>query len=65
MKKGDKNSHMPYGMCMGISVGTALGVVFDNIPVWMCVGLSIGLCFGIIMDRLQNKNAESEDQDSD
>ena len=65
-KKDSENNHqyMPIGMCMGISIGTALGVAFDNISVWMCLGLSFGLCVGIVIDQLQNKNSETEDQDS-
>ena len=49
----DKNSDnqimgMPFFMCIGISVGTAIGAALDNIPVWMCIGLSIGVGLGSV-----------------
>jgi len=59
-----KEQYMSIGMCMGLSIGVALGSVFDNIPVWMCLGLSVGLSVGLLIDRMREKKSGDEDQDS-
>ena len=60
-KKDDKNNtqYMPIGMCMGISIGTAIGAAMDNIPVCMAVGLSVGMCIGSFIDA-KNQKAEND-----
>ena len=60
-KKDDKNNtqYMPIGMCMGISIGTAIGAAMDNIPVCMAVGLSLGMCIGSFIDA-KNQKAEND-----
>ncbi len=65
--KNDKNStplHMPIFMCIGISLGMAVGVAMKNIPVCMCVGLGFGLCVGSVLDMKNRKNTEDITQDS-
>ena len=46
----DNTKYMSIGMCMGISIGTAIGAAMDNIPVYMAVGLSLGMCIGSFID---------------
>ena len=60
-KKDDKNNtqYMPIGMCMGISIGTAIGAAMDNIPICMAVGLSLGMCIGSFIDA-KNQKAEND-----
>ena len=60
-KKDDKNNtqYMPIGMCLGISIGTAIGAAMDNIPVYMAVGLSLGMCIGSFIDA-KNQKAEND-----
>ena len=60
-KKDDKNNtqYMPIGMCLGISIGTAIGAAMDNIPVCMAVGLSLGMCIGSFIDA-KNQKAEND-----
>lgn len=64
-KKADKNSEnqtccMPICMCLGISLGTAIGVATDNLPMCMSLGVSFGLCIGSVIDarnRRENKDS--------
>lgn len=65
-KKDDKNNtqYMPIGMCMGISIGTAIGAAMDNIPVCMAVGLSLGMCIGSFIDA-KNQKAEKDKSQTD
>ena len=65
-KKDDKNNtqYMPIGMCMGISIGTAIGAAMDNIPVYMAVGLSLGMCIGSFIDA-KNQKAEKDKSQTD
>ena len=52
----NQTHYMPIGMCLGMSVGTALGVALDNMALYMCVGLSIGMCIGVLMDDKNKKD---------
>ena len=57
--------YMPICMCLGISLGTAIGAALDNIGVWMCIGVSIGVGLGTAIDsanRAREKTPENEEQ---
>lgn len=60
----DNTKYMPIGMCMGISIGTAIGAAMDNIPVCMAVGLSLGMCIGSFIDA-KNQKAEKDKSQTD
>lgn len=65
MKKDSENQmqYMPIGMCLGLSVGMAIGAAMDNISIGMCMGLGIGMCFGSAIDAANRaKNEKPEDQ---
>ena len=58
MKK-EKNN-MTIFMCIGIAIGTAIGVATDNFATFMPVGLAVGVGIGSSIDaknRKKNKNA--------
>ena len=55
----NKTQYMPIGMCLGISIGTAIGAAVDNIPVCMAVGLSLGMCIGSFIDA-KNQKVEND-----
>ena len=61
----DNTKYMPIGMCMGISIGTALGAAMDNIPVCMAVGLSVGMCIGSLIDAKNRKTEKDKLQPED
>ena len=43
-KKSDSQTYyMPICMCLGMSLGTAIGVATDNMSMCMCLGISFGL----------------------
>ena len=58
---GNQMMLMPFFMCIGISVGTAIGAALDNIPVWMCIGLSIGVGLGTVMDGRKKAGKDSSE----
>ena len=61
---GNQIQYMPIGMCLGLSIGMAIGAAMDNISVGMCMGLGIGVCFGSALDAANRaKNQDPEDQD--
>ena len=55
--------YLPLGMCLGISIGTAIGVASNHLPVYMAVGLSIGLCIGSLLDA-KNRKATADNNDA-
>ena len=54
--------YMPIGMCLGMSVGTALGAATDNLALYMCIGLSVGMCIGVLIDA-KNRKASQKDEE--
>ena len=71
MKKDNSENqvqYLPIGMCLGLSIGMAVGAAMDNISVGMCMGLGIGLCFGSALDnanRAKNKDSDEKAQKED
>ncbi|MBR2156010.1 MAG: hypothetical protein IJ941_03650 [Clostridia bacterium] len=61
----DNTKYMPIGMCMGISIGTAIGAAMDNIPVCMAVGLSVGMCIGSLIDAKNRKTDKLQTEDEE
>lgn len=51
-------SKKQYYMCVGIAIGTALGVVTDNLAIYMPLGLAVGMCIGASLDDKNHKKAE-------
>ena len=49
---------MPIGMCMGLSIGVAIGSAMDNIGPGMCIGLGIGMCLGAALDSARRNQGE-------
>ena len=43
MKKTNKYNGMIYGMCIGVGVGTELGVVFNHTILGLAIGLGVGM----------------------
>ncbi len=69
-KSPDSQTHyLPIYMCLGLSVGTAIGASTGNLAIYMPIGLSIGLCIGALMDAQNRKSSgdtppdDSEDAD--
>ena len=63
---GNQTYYMPIFMCLGMSLGTAIGVATDNLSVYMCLGMSFGLCIGSLIDANNRKKAKDKAEgDSD
>ena len=58
---GNQTQFMPIGMCLGLSVGMAIGAAMDSISIGMCLGLGIGMCIGSAIDA--SKAAENKEDD--
>ena len=47
MEKDDKQGKSPQAagnwLTIGISLGVAFGIIFDNLAVWLCLGVGVGL----------------------
>lgn len=52
-------------MCLGMSIGSALGVAADNLSLFMCIGMSIGVGLGAVIDAKNRKAAESNEDESE
>ncbi len=67
MKNNDsqnQTTYMPIFMCLGISIGMAIGAPFDSIPIGMCIGVGAGTCIGGIIDHL-NRKKSNDDQNNE
>lgn len=70
-KKESENQtyYMPIFMCLGMSIGTAIGAATDNMSMCMCLGVSFGLCIGSIIDARNptkaNDKAEKPDEEAE
>ena len=53
-------SSIAIGMCLGMGIGTAMGVVFDNIGIGMCLGVSVGMCLGLALGSQKDKSNDKE-----
>ena len=64
MKKenNDQTYYLPIGMCLGLSVGMAIGAAMDNISIRMCLGLGIGMCIGSAIDAYKAAENKEDDQ---
>ncbi len=43
-------------MCLGMSIGTVVGIFVDNVSICMCFGISVGLCIGMGVGFLIEKD---------
>ncbi len=56
---------MPICMCLGLSIGMALGnFLFDNGTTGMCVGIGLGVAVGSIIDG-KNRKKKANESDTD
>ena len=61
----DQMQYMPIGMCLGLSIGVAIGAGMGIIPLGMCLGLSIGMCIGVAIDnanKAKQDNSKEKEQ---
>ena len=63
-KPVNKIPQMPIFMCMGCSIGMAIGAAMDNIGIGMCVGVALGVCVGSILDQM-NRNQDSGSEEKE
>lgn len=57
--------YMPLCMCLGMSIGTAIGVATDNLSIYMPISMSIGLCIGSLIDAQKRKKAKDTSKDEE
>ena len=60
----NKTQYMPIFMCLGLSVGMAIGAGVGNIGVGMCLGIGVGVCLGACIDHI-NKKSDSEPENDE
>ena len=77
MKDNDKNKkssgkqtyYMPIFMCLGTSLGIAIGIATSNMPICMCLGVSFGLCVGSLIDannlKKSKENAKEDHEETE
>jgi len=59
-KNSSEHQNLSTYMCLGIGIGTAIGVALNNMALWMSIGLSIGVCIGSILDHNNQKQIEQK-----
>ena len=64
-KSENQTYYMPICMCLGMSIGTAIGVATDNLSIYMPIGMSIGLCIGSLIDAQKRNKAKDTPNDEE
>ena len=67
-KSENQIQYLPICMCLGMSIGSAIGVATDNLSLFMCIGMSIGVGLGAVIDAKNRKtdtSAENEDTEAE
>ena len=66
-KSENQTYYMPIFMCLGMSIGTAIGAVTDKMSMCMCLGISVGMCIGSVVDarNREKDKAEKPDEEAD
>ena len=64
-KTENQIQYLPICMCLGMSIGSALGVAADNLSLFMCIGMSIGVGLGAVIDAKNRKAAESNEDENE
>ena len=52
-------------MCLGLSIGLAIGAGIGNIPIGMCFGMSIGVGIGALLDAKNRKDQSGQPHKQD
>ena len=58
-KRDKKQQEAGGSMVIGLSLGVAFGIIFDNLPVWMCLGTGIGLLAPGFFKKKDNDGGEA------
>ena len=64
-REENQSAYMLICMCLGMSIGTAIGVVTDNLYICMPIGMSIGLCIGSLIDAQKRNKAKDAPNDEE
>ena len=56
----DQDYWIVSGMCIGISIGTAVGAGTNNMALWLPIGLCIGLSLGLAFSSNKNDKNKGE-----
>ena len=62
---GSNIQYLPIFMCIGLSVGMAIGASLDRISIGMCIGMAIGVAVGALFDSNNRKSYDNTVQDDD
>ena len=55
-----KESKLSIGIALGVGLGTAVGIITDNIGLWLSLGVAIGAGVGTSM--MQNESKDNENK---
>ncbi|MBW3088143.1 hypothetical protein KIH77_05290 [Bifidobacterium sp. 82T24] len=55
------HTRLPFGICLGILFGVAVGMSTDNIAVWLPVGVTLGVCLGVVYDSRNKPHDDDGD----
>ena len=62
-RSDDKGDLLAIAMCIGISVGVALGAATHNYGLWIPVGTSIGATVGAVLDVFRKDDDDDDDEE--
>ena len=68
-KKNDNNKKynsqdIALWICIGLAIGTAVGLITNNLSLWMPVGISLGVCYGVSLNKGGEDSEEKDETDN-
>lgn len=56
----NKVQYLPIFMCLGLSVGMAIGAAIGNTSIGMCMGIAAGVGIGALIDAKHRNDGNEE-----
>lgn len=63
-KQKDKKDIDDSSLAIGLSLGTALGIIFDNLALWLPAGVAMSFALSVMKKRRKNKDNNSNNNDT-
>ena len=61
VERDSSATEMCLGLCIGSGLGILTGVLMDNIGLGLCLGIGTGICVGLTVGSLRERRNDKKD----